>query len=158
MKPKIIILKEQNLVGISLQMSLTNNRTAELWGTFGPKIKTIKNRKNADKISLQVYPEDYFKSFRPSKPFKKWATVAVTSIDDIPADLNTFCLEGGLYAVFQYKGSGGDNTIFQYIFSEWIPKSIYKIDNRPHFEVLGNNYKNNDPNSEEEIWIPIKEK
>ena len=27
-----------------------------------------------------------------------------------------------------------------------------------HFEVLGKNYKNNDPNSEEEIWIPIMDK
>jgi predicted transcriptional regulator YdeE len=33
-----------------------------------------------------------------------------------------------------------------------------KIDNRPHFEVLGDKYKNNDPSSEEEIWIPIRKK
>jgi predicted transcriptional regulator YdeE len=29
-------------------------------------------------------------------------------------------------------------------------------DDRPHFEVLGKNYKNNDPVSEEEIWIPVR--
>jgi hypothetical protein len=28
----------------------------------------------------------------------------------------------------------------------------------PHFEVLGDKYKNNDPSSEEEVWIPIKPK
>jgi len=32
------------------------------------------------------------------------------------------------------------------------------LDNRPHFEVLGEKYKNGDPESEEEIWIPVKEK
>jgi AraC family transcriptional regulator len=32
----------------------------------------------------------------------------------------------------------------------------YELDDRPHFEILGDKYKNNDPNSEEEIWIPIK--
>ena len=36
--------------------------------------------------------------------------------------------------------------------------SKYSIDNRPHFEIIGEKYKNNDPNSEEEIWIPIKPK
>lgn len=29
---------------------------------------------------------------------------------------------------------------------------------QPHFEVLGEKYKDNDPTSEEEIWIPIKAK
>ncbi|MFT5513068.1 MAG: AraC family transcriptional regulator, partial [Bacteroidia bacterium] len=47
---------------------------------------------------------------------------------------------------------------FGYIFGEWIPNSIYDIDSRPHFEILGDKYKNDHPNSEEEIWIPIKEK
>ena len=45
---------------------------------------------------------------------------------------------------------------FQYIFGTWMPDSGYKWDNRPQFEILGEKYKNNDPSSEEEIWIPIK--
>ena len=38
------------------------------------------------------------------------------------------------------------------------PNSDYKPDDRPHFELLGAKYKNDDPDSEEEIWIPIKRK
>jgi AraC family transcriptional regulator len=64
----------------------------------------------------------------------------------------------GLYAVFNYKGSNMDHSIFEYIFRSWLPDSEYYLDNRPHFEVLGDKYKNNDPSSEEEIWIPIKPK
>jgi AraC family transcriptional regulator len=67
-----------------------------------------------------------------------------------------FSIPGGLYAVFDYKGSSTDSSIFQYIFETWLPNSDYELDNRPHFEVLGDKYKNNDPASEEEIWIPIK--
>jgi AraC family transcriptional regulator len=67
-------------------------------------------------------------------------------------------LTGGLYAVFDYKGLSTDNSIFQFIFGTWLPSSEYDLDDRPHFEVLGNKYKNNDPTSEEEIWIPIKMK
>ena len=72
--------------------------------------------------------------------------------------MEPFSLEGGLYAVFDYKGSSNDSSVFQYIFGTWLPNSAYKLANRPHFEVLGINYRNNDPSSEEEIWIPILEK
>jgi AraC family transcriptional regulator len=72
--------------------------------------------------------------------------------------METFTLTGGLYAVFDYKGSSNDPGIFQYIFGIWIPESNYLLDDRPHFEVLGEKYKNADPNSEEEIWIPIQQK
>jgi len=67
-------------------------------------------------------------------------------------------LKGGLYAVFDYKGSSNDISIFQYIFGTWLQNSDFLLDDRPHFEVLGDKYKNADPNSEEEIWIPIKKK
>ena len=72
--------------------------------------------------------------------------------------METFTLNGGEYAVFDYKGSSNDGSIFQYIFMTWLPNSEYQLDNRPHFEVLGEKYKNNDPTTEEEIWIPIKKK
>jgi AraC family transcriptional regulator len=39
-----------------------------------------------------------------------------------------------------------------------LPNLGYTLDDRAHFEVLGEKYKNNDPLSEEEIWIPIKKK
>jgi len=45
-----------------------------------------------------------------------------------------------------------------YIMSQWLPNSKYILDHRPHFELLGAKYKNNSPDSEEEVWIPIKEK
>jgi AraC family transcriptional regulator len=48
-----------------------------------------------------------------------------------------------------------DTAIFQYIYSTWLPASGYALDNRPHFELLGEKYKQGSPHSEEEIWIPI---
>jgi AraC family transcriptional regulator len=39
-----------------------------------------------------------------------------------------------------------------------VTASGYEIDARPHFEILGSKYVNADAESEEEIWIPIKEK
>jgi hypothetical protein len=31
------------------------------------------------------------------------------------------------------------------------------LDNRPHFEILGEKYKNADPDSEEDVYIPVKQ-
>ena len=157
-QPRIENLETKKLIGQRMSMSLIQNKTGQLWGQFAPRIKDISNRTSSDKISMQVYPTDYYKNFSPTNEFEKWATVEVTNFDEVPEGMETFTLEGGLYAVFDYKGSSADPSIFQYIFSVWIPKSKYLVDDRPHFEVLGAKYKNNDPNSEEEIWIPILEK
>ncbi len=158
MTPEIVNLEEKTLVGMSLEMSIAQNKTGALWGAFAPRIREIGNRIGDDKYSLQVYPDDYFQMFNPSKSFQKWALVEVSDTANMPQGMTPFTLKGGLYAVFQYKGSSVDPSIFQYIYSQWIPRSKYGLDNRPHFEVLGAKYKNNDPNSEEEIWIPIKER
>ncbi len=51
--------------------------------------------------------------------------------------------------------SKGPET-YRNIFETWLPASGYVLDNRPHFAVMGEKYRNEDPDSEEEIWIPIK--
>lgn len=156
MTPTIKQLEETKLIGRYVSMTIADNNTMELWKSMGPRIKEIECRLGQDKWSIQLYPDRYLEEFDPHKEFVKWAAVPVSSHDVIPSGLQSLVIETGLYAVFKYKGHSKDNTIYQYIFSEWIPKSQYVVDDRPHFEVLGAAYKNNDPNSEEEIWIPIK--
>lgn len=158
MEPRIEKLDEKKLIGFHIKMSLSQNRTGQLWGQFAPRIKEIQNRTSEDKISMQIYPPSYFKQFNPTTEFEKWATTEVSNFEYIPKGMKSFNLKEGLYAVFDYKGSSSDNSFFQYIFLKWLPNSNYEVDDRPHFEVLGSNYRNNDPNSEEEIWIPIRKK
>ena len=158
MKPRIENLVEKKLVGKCLTMSLVKNRTAELWQSFMPIKNQISNKVSNELISLQVYKPSYFTNFNPTLEFEKWATVEVTSFEMLPSEMETFTLMGGLYAVFHYVGSSNDPSIFQYIYGTWLPNSDYTLDDRPHFELLGDKYKNNDPTSEEEIWVPIKAK
>ncbi len=157
-EPRIVNLKPKKLIGIRVQMSLTNNKTVELWQKFMSNRKDIISTISSDLIALQVYPPNHFQDFKPTNEFEKWATVEVASFENVPLNMESFSLEGGMYAVFDYKGSSNDSSVFQYIFGTWLPNSIYELANRPHFEVLGEKYKNNDPSSEEEIWIPIIEK
>jgi len=158
MEPRIETLKEKKLIGMKQIMSLTNNLTGKLWGEFAPRIHEINHKVSSEKISMQVFDASWHLNFNPKNDFVKWATIEVKELESIPNKMEAFILPGGLYAVFDYKGSSVDNRIFQYIYMNWIPNSEYQLDNRPHFEVLGEKYRNNDPTSEEEIWIPIKAK
>ena len=155
MQPRIEMITEKKLIGQRLIMSLSEFKAGTLWKSFMPRRKEIHHPLNSDLVSVAVYPSTYFTDFKPTHEFEKWAAVEVMDFDVVPHQMETFVLPGGLYAVFPYKGSSEDPAIFQYIFGTWLPQSGYLLDNRPHFEVLGAKYKNNDTASEEEIWIPI---
>jgi len=157
MQPKIEMLNEKKLVGKRMAMSIANDKTRELWENFMHRRREITNNVTNDLISMQIYKPTHFSDFDPHNQFEKWATVEVTDFDHVPDDMETFSLTGGLYAIFNYKGSSNDSSIFQYIFGTWLPDSGYLLDDRLHFEVLGEKYKNGDPDSEEEIWIPIRQ-
>jgi len=160
MEPRIELLSEKKLIGKHLSMSLSDNKTTELWKRFMIERKEIKNNLTADLISMQVYNQlSDFNNIDQNRIFEKWAAVEVLDFDTIPDGMEAFRLEGGLYAVFLYKGPADKGfEIFRFIFGIWLPNSIYHLDDRPHFEKLGEKYKNNDSDSEEEIWLPIKPK
>jgi AraC family transcriptional regulator len=158
MNPIIKILPEKKLIGIRMKMNLADNKTPELWKSFMPRRKEITNNLTTELFSMQVYDTSFsFNDFNQDTIFEKWAAVEVADFHAVPDEMETYSLKGGLYAVFIHKGSAstGDKT-FQYIFGTWLPDSIYAIDDRPHFEILGEKYKNNDQNSEEEVWVPIR--
>ncbi len=158
MEPRIEISPEMKIIGKRLTMSLAKNRIVELWKSFMPFRSQITCNITDDLLSVSVYQPNYFENFSPSNEFQKWAAVQVDYFDNIPTNLDSLTLPKGQYAVFDHRGLSTDNSIFQYIFTEWLPASQYALDNRPHFEILGDMYKHNDPNSEEELWIPIKAK
>jgi AraC family transcriptional regulator len=141
-----------------MRMTLADNKTGELWKSFASRRSAIANNLTRDLIPMQIYGPAHFAEFKPTNEFEKWATVEVRDFEAVPGDMEAFTLHEGLYAVFDYMGSSSDPAIFQYIFGTWLPNSGYDLDDRPHFEVLGGKYKNNDPTSEEKIWIPIKPK
>lgn len=157
MKPRIEIISGKKLVGIRMTMTLSDNKTFELWRSFMPGRKEITNNIGNDLFSLQIYSTDYFTNFNPSKEFEKWAAMEVSDVANVPGEMESLILPAGMYAVFLHKGtaSEGEKT-FRYIFETWLTGSAYVLDNRPHFEILGEKYKNEHPDSEEEVWIPIK--
>ncbi|MFC1533090.1 GyrI-like domain-containing protein [Thermodesulfobacteriota bacterium] len=156
MEPRIEILKAKKLIGIHKEMSLSNNKTAELWQEFMPRRAEVKNIITTDYISMEKYGKNW--NFSPDSLFEKWAAVEVSSFAEVPSNMESYLLRGGKYVVFIHHGpaSAAFKTM-QYIFADWLPKSSVELDNREHFEILSEGYSPVDPEAKEEIWIPIKD-
>ncbi|MFD2891538.1 GyrI-like domain-containing protein [Flavobacterium chuncheonense] len=154
---KITQIETKKLIGFATLTSLADDKTPLIWRQLMPRLKEVKNAVNADLFSVQVYDINSFQYFTSHTTFTKYALVEVKNYDLIPDQFITFKISQGQYAGFLHKGTSADfYKTLQFIFEEWLPNSQYLLDNRPHFAVMGDNYYGHEnPNSEEEIWIPI---
>lgn len=156
-EPTLITIKDKLLIGQHITVSVARYDVSLLWRTFMPRQKQLEHKVSNDLYSISVYPVGYFQAFDPTTTFEKWAAVEVPEGTVVPEGLSEFILPGGLYAVFQHKGDAqAFAQLLQYIYEVWIQRSGYALDDRPHFECLGAAYKNNDPASEEAVWIPVR--
>lgn len=156
-EPQIVELTSKKLIGMSLEMSRVEDRTAKLWQAFMPRRNEVRNRSSDDYISMQVFPGGPGQLSDPVAHFTKWAVVEVDGLDNVPEGMACYTLQSGTYAVFEHNGPASDLSTFMYIFNEWLPNSAtYELDDREHFEVLAPGYDARDPNAREEIWIPVR--
>jgi len=170
MENRIEKLEPTTILGKSLEMSLAQDKTQALWQSFGPLVKNIKNRKDRNFISLQKFDSVFDpQNFDPNTRFIKWAGVALHKSSESGhageihqseiQGLNRYEIQGGLYAVFTHVGPASEfRRSMEFIYGEWFPKNGYHVDDREHFEVLPEGYRPDDPNAQEEIWIPIRKK
>jgi AraC family transcriptional regulator len=157
MEPVILSSPEKKFIGKRISMSFTGNKTIALWRCFMPNRKEIQNTIGTELYSIEVYPPSFFDNFNPDTAFEKWAAVEVSDFQAVPHEMETLTSPEGLYAVFIHKGPAGTGPeTYRYIFERWLPGSGYVVDQRPHFAVMGDRYRNDDADSEEEIWIPVR--
>lgn len=158
MEHRIENLAEKKLIGMSIEMSFSENKTSELWRAFMPVKNKVPNRVNTNHYSLQQYTGNNNPMLHGlNKPFTKWALVEVDNHDIVPDGMSAYTLPEGMYAVFKHKGTApAAMPLINYIFSEWVNTSEYELDTRPHFEILPEGYNPMDPEAEEEFWIPVK--
>lgn len=150
---RIEILESKKLIGFSISTSFQEDKTPIVWRQFMMRRNEITKRISHKLFSLQIYPEN----FASGQSFTKYALAEVSDFDNIPNDFETFELETGKYLVFTYKGKAENGPqLFGYIFQNFIPENNFEVDNRPHFEIFGEDYNPSDENAQEEIWIPIK--
>jgi len=156
---RIVEVPSRKLIGKKVLMSLSEDKTFALWSSFMPVRKYIQAPIGTDLYSVKVYDPSYFTGYFPDALFEKWAAVEVEGYACITDRFECLTLSGGLYAVFRYRGSSqAAGETYRFIYMDWLQNSGYVLDNRPHFEILGDKYKNNDPASEEDIYIPVNPK
>ncbi|MDH3973603.1 MAG: GyrI-like domain-containing protein [Deltaproteobacteria bacterium] len=158
MDTRIEVIEEKKFVGMRLETSLSKDKTRELWETFMPMMGQIKNRLDSGFYSINIFGDlTDFRQFTPHTLFERWAAVEVSDFEGVPDEMETYLLPPGKYAVFIHKGPASNFVkTSQYIFASWLPNSKYELDLRAHFEIMGENYRPDDPNATEEIWIPIR--
>lgn len=150
---RIEIIEPKKLIGFSITTSFQEDKTPMVWRKFMMRRNEIANRISDQLFSLQIYPEN----FTSNQSFTKYALAEVSDFDNIPDGFETFELESGKYLVFNYQGKAENGPqIFSYIFQTFIPENNFEVDDRPHFEIFGDDYNPLDKNAQEEIWIPIK--
>jgi AraC family transcriptional regulator len=150
-------LSQLRLVGMFMEMSLEVNRTIELFRTFMPLKGSVANQLNTDVLDVKVYPSNYFTDFDMGRQFVKWAAVEVSEAINVPEGMSQMEVKGGLYAVFSVPSTVGPE-VFQYIFAEYLPKSVYELDDRVHFDVLGEAYQRREEGAFQELWVPVRRK
>jgi AraC family transcriptional regulator len=159
MEARIELIKHKLLAGKKLTMSFSDNKTYELWHNFMPQKNKIPDIINNDLYSVEVYEAGHFDAFDPSRSFEKWAAVEVETYDCLPPEFEKLTIDKGLYAVFIHRGNEKQAIdTYHNIFYNWLPQSGYVIDYRPHLAIMGEKYKRDRLDSEEEIWIAVKEK
>ena len=157
MKSTIKTFPATKFIGMNIQFSYSDYRIGELWRKFMPRRNEIQNTIGTELFNIQINLENF--DFNPQTEFVKWAVVPVSDFNFIPEGMQSLIVEEGLYAVFNHIGDASKaRETFGYIFGVWLPNSEYELDNRPQFEILRKKKKNNTPDSEEEIWIPIKKR
>nr|WP_294789983.1 GyrI-like domain-containing protein [uncultured Mucilaginibacter sp.] len=157
MQPRFLTISSKIIAGQRLNMSFSQNKTGLLWQRFMPRRAEIKNPVNSLFYSLEVYPSAFFDDFKPTNEFEKWAGVEISDSSEQAPGIELLTIPSGEYAVFTHRGpaSAGPKT-YQYIYGVWFPASDYIIDNRPHFALMDEKYKHDEPDSEEDIYIPVK--
>jgi len=159
--PSIKTIPTKKLIGINVHTSLSEFNPSVVWQKFMPRLKEIENKVGIEKYSIQIYDQLFsYDSFNPNVKFYYWAAIEVDDFSKIPHDMFSLEISSGKYAVFLHKG---DMSTFKktlsYIYTKWLPSSGFKIGHRPHFEKLDEKYLGaNNPNSQEEVWIPIRYK
>lgn len=154
MNPKLVNISKKKVVGMRSTMHHQDyENIVALWKGFMPNRKDIQSVINEEFIAIQVYSD--FNSLE--KPFDIWACVEVSDHNSIPNRMEAFEILEGEYVIFSQKGMDASRT-YQRIMTEWLPTSGYEIDDRSHFQIMGEKYKNGSPDSEEDFYVPVKSK
>ncbi|RYY95263.1 MAG: AraC family transcriptional regulator [Chitinophagaceae bacterium] len=154
--PRLEMTPGLRLAGMRVRTSFDSNATGALWGRFMPRRREL--RAAAPGLySVELYDPGHFDAFDPARPFDKWAAVEIAGGAPLPEGMEALVVPPGLYAVFVHRGpAAAAAATYRHIFADWMPASGYRPDDRPHFALMPEDYRPDDPAAAETIWIPVR--
>lgn len=159
MNARIERLPAKTLVGMKVRTSVSADVPVTYWRPFKMRLNEIQNALTERFYSVQVYDGLSLDEITPHTEFEKWAAVEVSNLNKVPDEMDSLIVPEGLYAIFVHIGTPTSfpETLRQ-IFFEWLPRSSYVLDNRPHLAMMESSYQLDDVNAEELVCVPIKNK
>ncbi len=156
MEPRIVKLDKLTLIGRPYFGDAEGNKFAQAWDRFFPFAKEITPRVNENAwYGVEMYGPEFEKDHQ----WMYFPSTEVGSLDAIPEALFAKVLPAATYAVFTVKGGIPKiSETFMYAYGSWIPASPYEVAHPYDFEYYDERFKDDDPDTELDLYIPIRPK
>jgi AraC family transcriptional regulator len=150
MEPKIVEREAFTVVGMRYRGKNENNEIPQMWGVFGPRMQEIEDVANrsvcygiSDNVDASTGEFDYI------------AGLEVSGGKEVPEGMVSWEVPAGRYAVFPTTLPKIGET-FQHAYHEWMPASEFEHRPGPDFEQYDQSFDNDDPDSQFDLFIPLK--
>lgn len=169
MNYKIVERNEIKLVGIKERVYLKRENTIpKLWGKFFLEENKIKNKVEGSYYGVAFNMEiknNLAKDITTDAicEFDEMIGVEVSSFDHANEEMFKKIINPQKYLVFTYKGNPNDKDFvskiqktYDYLYGSLLPATEFQVDKEFNFELYDERFKENNDNSEFDIYIPIK--
>jgi AraC family transcriptional regulator len=152
MEPRIVSKPGFMVVGVKYRGKNENQEIPDLWSEFGARFNDFKHRTEEETAYGVMDNFDH-----ASGEFDYVAAVSISSTEDQPRDLTLWDIPAQTYAVFATTLPKVKET-FDAIYGGWLPESDYQRPPGPEFELYDEGFDPKDPESQFDIYIPVKMK
>jgi AraC family transcriptional regulator len=158
MQELLIKENELHLIGLSTTLTLHTFNPSVVWREFRQQFREMEDGYDGHLYNVKVLPPSCSLSeLTPAKEFTLWAAREFNPPHAYPANWKTLLIPKGEYAVFNYKGNAANfASFYRNLILHEIPFAGLECDARPAFERFLPGYDPTDDQSEEEVWIPVK--
>jgi predicted transcriptional regulator YdeE len=139
----------------------SENAIAKLWSRFGKEIPNIPGQLGWRSFGLMLHNPDN----PPGAPFNYMAAVQIFKDGDIPEGMTRIEVPAARYIALTLRGPLDEiSDAFKHFWGHWLPNSPYEYDGgtqtgKYEFELYDQRYTQpNDPNSEIDLYFPIRAK
>lgn len=147
-------LEAFHVMGLQIKDSMESEKVTKLWMDYFEVRELIPDPYPEADYGVTYFTEDF-----DPQTWKGYYTLAgarVKSLEKIPEQLVGHTVPGGIYLVFEHKGSIHKiESSYNYIYNKYMPASKYQPLMQDVFERYDERYQHESDDSLMEIWVPV---